>query len=86
MSEYIIQLYDLLSFAPTEHNGHYLHDFIPGPPNSRGELITSLERDDAKRFATAGEAFTYWKQENGIRADGKPNRPLTAWSAEISLL
>jgi hypothetical protein len=38
------------------------------------------------RFKTAGEAWMLWRRPSRVRpvrADGKPNRPLTAFTIEV---
>jgi hypothetical protein len=40
----------------------------------------------AKRFAHAAEAWEFWKRQSTVRplrADGKPNRPLSALTVEF---
>lgn len=52
----------------------------------RGEVLWTVERDKAMRFDTPGAAFAYWKtpsQSVPLRPDGKPNRPLSAFTIEI---
>ena len=34
-------------------------------------------------FTTPEAAFEFYRQARGIRADGKPNRPLTAFTIEV---
>lgn len=52
----------------------------------RGEVFWTVERDKAMRFDSPGAALAYWKTQSAtipLRPDGKPNRPLTAFAAEI---
>lgn len=55
-------------------------------PDGRGETVLTEERTRAKTFANAGEAFEFWRQQSKtvpLRPDGRPNRPLTAYTVEI---
>jgi hypothetical protein len=71
----------------TPKDGMYLVDYIPDTDElGLGELHASPDVTDAKIFADASSAFAYWKQQSKrvpLRTDGKPNRPLTAWSVLI---
>lgn len=43
----------------------------------------------AKKFASAAEAMRFWRRQSTvrpIRPDGKPNRPLTAFSCTLEQL
>ena len=49
----------------------------------QGSVATTTDRREALRFADMGEAFKCWKRQSTVaplRADGRPNRPLTAFS------
>ena len=51
-----------------------------------GLVATTAEISDAKLFANLTEAVEFWKQQSvlcPIRPDGKPNRPLTAFTIEV---
>jgi hypothetical protein len=74
----------------TEFTGLYVKEYDPhrlGSSPAGHELNCYLEvtadPQEAKEFSSAAEALLYWRQENGIRPDGKPNRPLTYFSVEI---
>jgi hypothetical protein len=46
----------------------------------------TYEQAEAKQFDDAGQALDFWRTQSTIwplRSDGKPNRPLTALSAEF---
>lgn len=70
-----------------ERAGEYVVDYDPVPRlDASGEfihLITSPYIAKARQFEDAAEALEYWRQSAGLRADGKPNRPLTAYTVEI---
>jgi hypothetical protein len=51
--------------------------------DGRGDLKFTDHPDDALRFADVPEAFETWRRQSTtrpLRADGQPNRPLTAFS------
>lgn len=80
---WVIHLLEPADGQKHPHAGAYLQDFIPGPLHSRGEGIATADLAQAKRFPSPAEALQYYRQTNGVRPDGKPNRPLTAWTVEI---
>lgn len=45
-------------------------------------LITTPWIDGATLF-TAAEALAVWQEAHGLRPDGKPNRPLTAFTVSL---
>jgi hypothetical protein len=54
--------------------------------DGRGRVTFSVVEADARRFADVGEALDYWKRPSTVRPlrpDGKPNRPLSAYSVEL---
>ena len=51
-----------------------------------GKVDTTEDRSKAMRFDDPGAAMTYWRRQSIVRPyrdDGKPNRPLTAFTIEI---
>lgn len=69
--------------------GAYIHsvDFEADMSNFKSSL-GKFTRDinKAKRFDNIGEALEFWKtirHRDGLRPDGKPNRPLTAFTVDI---
>lgn len=56
------------------------------PTYPTGYLITSSAPEQALKFPSFLHAAAYWKMESKsvpLRPDGKPNRPLTAYSVTI---
>jgi len=54
--------------------------------DGQGAVMFSNAPGRAKHFDTFAEAFEYWRgisKVRPIRTDGKPNRPLTAFTVEI---
>jgi hypothetical protein len=71
----------------SEHDGRYVKDFQPDLNEwGQGNLSTTDVPTEAKQFANSGDAFAFWKQQSKrcpLRDDGKPNRPLTAYTVMI---
>jgi hypothetical protein len=49
-----------------------------------GILRTSPDPAEALKFKDAKAALEFWRWQNGIRPDGKPNRPLMAFTVELA--
>jgi hypothetical protein len=62
----------------------YIKDFEPDVDAlGRGHLRVTNNKGDAKQFADLEAALEFWKQQSKrlpLRPDGKPNRPLTAFT------
>jgi hypothetical protein len=53
----------------------------------RGETVFTDDPDDALQFDDSGAAFVFYRQQSKtvpLREDGRPNRPLTAFTVEIA--
>ena len=68
--------------------GLYIRDYNPHYRFPIGMVTFTDDPYKAQSFASAIEALRFWKQEvgNTPRADGKPNRPLTAFTVEVERL
>lgn len=67
----------------------YLHDFDFDARDGRGKGVFTPDMAAAMLFENAGEAMTFWRTQSTVRPlrpDGKPNRPLTAYTVEIVTL
>lgn len=89
--EVTIKLIGLGSGGSSPFDGQYVKAYDPHKngtdPNGREMncyLETTPNITDALIFPTAYEALEFWRQQVGLRPDGKPNRPLTAFTVEIS--
>ena len=52
----------------------------------RGELVVTEQIENAKSFENIADALAYWTKQSSVkplRPDGKPNRPLTAFTVEV---
>lgn len=85
----VIKLVGLVSGAGHPLDGQYVTRYHPGPPSMRPReclLLTTRDVSRAKVYASALEAHAEWTrvdEREPVRADGQPNRPMTAWSIFI---
>jgi len=66
---------------PTGFDGQYLKAFDFEAHNGVGEITLTADLTEAKRFNNLAEAFAFYQTTPAcrpVRADGRPNRPLTA--------
>ena len=77
-------------FCDDDYVGMYIKSFDPNSPDPEskgiGKLIVTENASEAKTFETFGEATEFWRQQSPtvpMRSDGKPNRPLTAYSVQF---
>ena len=75
------------SEGPTAFDGQYVMEYDPSRPGVDPEgremvahIVTTPDPEKARIFETLEEALALWKQSHGIREDGRPNRPLTAFT------
>jgi hypothetical protein len=65
----------------------YLHTYtIDGGPTGASIILFTEQLAEAMRFPNGASALACWQTQSirfPLRADGKPNRPLTAFSVEI---
>ena len=46
-------------------DGKYIKDYVPDTDvRGRGRLSVTEDKNEAKQFADAGEALTFWKQQS----------------------
>jgi len=66
--------------------GQWLKSYDPEAFKGRGTAEWTDNPSEAMRFPSAIEAMRCWQQTSRtrpLRGDGKPNRPLTAFSIEV---
>jgi hypothetical protein len=72
--------------GPVEAIGQWVKDYDPDARDGLGEVFPTPDLAQAKRFATVREALKFYSQVSRVwpvRPDGKPNRPLTAFTVEF---
>lgn len=70
-------------------SGHYIAGCDFDAFGGIGHAQLTLQRARAKVFDSAEEAMRFWQTRSRVcptRPDGKPNRPLTAYTVEIVAL
>lgn len=70
----------------TPLGGKFVCTFDPEPHGGRGNLTVTANPFEALAFATMEDAIRFWRQTSKtvpVRHDGKPNRPLTAYTVEF---
>lgn len=74
----------------TPFDGQYVVEYDPSRPGTDPQgnpmlchLVTTPDRDKALDLSP-DQAIALWRQDHGLRPDGKPNRPLTAFTVEIA--
>lgn len=77
--------------TPSEFDGKYLYSWNVNPEGGGYEaaIVATPHSADAHHFADAAEALDAWRSRaaNPLnRPDGKPNRPLTAYTIEVLTL
>lgn len=84
-----LKLIGLASGEPTPFDGSYVVEYDPGRDGLdllACHLVTTPDRDLALHASTK-ELMMLWRSvdpRDPVRSDGKPNRPLTAFTVEIT--
>lgn len=71
---------------PTDKDGMWLVSCDVDANDGRGEVMATPIEHLARTFESAAEALEYWRRPSTVhptRPDGKPNRPLTAYTVSI---
>jgi hypothetical protein len=69
----------------TDHT--YIASINVDAHDGQGEVVMTEHKEAARVFENAKEAMLYWRRQSTVRplrADGKPNRPGTAFTIEVS--
>lgn len=83
----VMQILGLADGRQTPFDGEFVKDYDPNGEGGTGSLVTTPEKAEALKFPDATEAMQTWKLQSDLvplRPDGKPNRPLTAFTVEIA--
>jgi hypothetical protein len=70
---------------PGDPRGMYVLSCDVNAHDGYGEVHLTMDRREAMRFTDAAEAWRYYRRVSRVRpvrADGQPNRPLTAYMVE----
>jgi hypothetical protein len=80
----VIRVYGLS--APAIFDGEFVETYVPEAFDGRGDLKTTIHRHKAMKFDDKIAALKFAHQvplNRPLRADGKPNRPLTAFTLQF---
>lgn len=80
----VIRIIGLANGEPTLWDGTWLVSC--DIRSSRMLMTTTIDPREAKTFPHAADAMEFWRRidpERPLRPDGKPNRPLTAYTVSI---
>jgi hypothetical protein len=78
-----------MSGHDTRSIGQYLLKFDPDAFGGRGLVDWTPDKARAIRFASMEEAAVCWRRQSArvpLRDDGRPNRPLTAYSITFEIV
>jgi hypothetical protein len=82
----ILVLADDAPWFPDAHVGQALAFYDPDSYFGAGEFRFTSDPTEAIRFPSAADAFDEWKRVSTVRPirhDGKPNRPLSAFTLKV---
>lgn len=85
---YVIRCVGWASGKSSQHDGKLLRSYNPEFGSGRGLAMWTANPDLAMKFDDQAEAFALWltvPTSAPLRADGKPNKPLTAFSIMVEL-
>ena len=75
--------------GPMPPAGAWLESYNPEAGNGRGLAMWTSDPEKAARFPSKEAAFKAWQGSprcKPVRPDGRPNKPLTAYSVSIEAL
>ncbi len=79
---------DVTSQAMDAKVGQYVAEFYPEAFLGRGDIVTTDVLSEAKVYPSPRAAMEEWRTvptTRRVRTDGRPNRPMTAFTVEIIL-
>jgi hypothetical protein len=82
----VIRIVGLADGTPTVASGAYVQDYTPDGNDGQGDLVLTARRELAKTYDDPMAAIEDWKATSTthpVRDDGKPNRPLTAFTITV---
>jgi hypothetical protein len=90
---YVIKIEGMVTGGRTPFDDEYIVEYDPERDGTdplghsmRCHLLTTPDVHEARQFGTPAEAFETWRkvcQRQPERPDGKPNRPLTAFTVTV---
>jgi hypothetical protein len=81
-----LRIVHLATGQSSEADGMWVKSYTPDGHDGRGHIELTENRHEAKVYPDALTAMSEWRSVSSThptRPDGKPNRPLTAFTVEI---
>jgi hypothetical protein len=88
-SKIVMQCVGLAIGSACGLEGQYLEGFDPDAHHGLGEAFWTPDKNKALPFADVREAMELWRKPSTVRPlrpDGKPNRPLTAFTVTFETI
>lgn len=82
----VLRIKGLANGGETPLAGAYVKTYDPDAHGGRGSVTGTENVTEALRFPDTAAAFERWRVTSSVepfRADGHPNRPLTAFTVEM---
>jgi hypothetical protein len=82
----VIRIMGVADGRPSTAEGLYVRDMDVDAHEGRGLLDATPFVEDALHFESHADALAYWQRVSDVapvRPDGKPNRPLTAYTVTL---
>jgi hypothetical protein len=90
MTQYVMRILGLCNGPPTAYDGQWLLEYDVTRPGvspdglpTLAHLLTTPDKSAALRFDGVEALHAAWSASAGLRPDGAPNRPLTAFNIEV---
>jgi hypothetical protein len=83
---FAIKIVGLATGHESRFDGTFVRRFDPDARDGIGELFVTRHIGEARHFPDPTEALELWRAQSTVRPirhDGKPNRPLTAFTVEL---
>jgi hypothetical protein len=82
-----IRIIHLANGRPSSADGMWVKSYTPDGFGGRGDLVLTENKHQAKVYPDAVAAMEDWKRVSSTHptrpGDGKPNRPMTAFTIEV---
>ena len=86
----VVKIEGAASGAPTPHDGRYVLFWNPHSAFGFADLVTTDDRYKARQFRDAAHALEEYRTVSNVEkrrpTDGKPNRPLSAFTVTLEKL
>lgn len=79
MTHWLMRVIGFANDRPCHVAGQYLKTYTP---DEKIKGTFTNDPGEAMQFASPGDLLETWKHSIGTRPDGKPDRPLTAFTIE----